>query len=326
MLLIVKCIRTRPLKIRLLERKGLNQAALSQKSRSPENIVPADPNTCSEKKQLPLTDRLNFAKQITRSSGDDAVHALNVFTDNDIFMLKEKKLNIVSHIIAQPESYDQLKEETARLLNAICSYYNGRTYVTTSAQRKELVSSVLAALKSKKLSNYAAQHAIAALQKLSLRITVQKDLISLGMMEWLTFYLETMNVDNFPLEYGCALLLNLSINPASHSTASRIANQLVATLISLLKRDNETICKYVNGALFVLLSINRVASAASQIGLETVLRSKLERRHCNDDVMQIPQIFKVLRGGNAVNIDRFSGSGGSCGGGGDGGDGDCKPI
>ncbi|VDD95479.1 unnamed protein product, partial [Enterobius vermicularis] len=173
-------------------------------------------------------------------------------------------------IVAQQENCIQLKEEVARLLNTICSFYKGRDYISCSWQRKELISSVLAALKSKKLSNYASEHMLAALQKLSIRLWVQKELISLGMFEWLVHYLQT-NLNNFALEFGCALMLNLSLNPVSHSTASRIANH--CTLKHL------------------------IISVASQMGIESALKLKMDRHHCSDDLAQIPQIFKVLRRG-----------------------------
>lgn len=63
----------------------------------------------------------------------------------------------------------ETKEELGRLLNALASFRNGRNYLLSIAQGKELLYQMALALRTKKLSGKAAEHALAALQKLSIR-------------------------------------------------------------------------------------------------------------------------------------------------------------
>lgn len=72
-------------------------------------------------------------------------------------------------ICAQSEPSMETKEELGRLLNALASFRNGRNYLLSIAQGKELLYQMALALRTKKLSGKAAEHALAALQKLSIR-------------------------------------------------------------------------------------------------------------------------------------------------------------
>ena len=114
----------------------------------------------------------------------------------------------------------ETKEELARLLNAISSFKKGRDYLLTIAQGKELLYQLALALRTKKLTNFASDHVLATLEKLSIRSSVQKELVLSGMIEWLMNYLDG-SLGNFGLEYGSALLANLCMNSVSQSTIFR---------------------------------------------------------------------------------------------------------
>lgn len=62
---------------------------------------------------------------------------------------------------------------------------------------------------------------------------MQKELIKLGMVEWLSLYLGS-KLSPTSLDYGCALLLNLCLDPSGRSAASRVATVFTATIANLI--------------------------------------------------------------------------------------------
>lgn len=62
---------------------------------------------------------------------------------------------------------------------------------------------------------------------------MQKELIKLGVVEWLSLYLGG-KLSATALDYGCALLLNLCLDPSGRSAASRIATVFITTISNLI--------------------------------------------------------------------------------------------
>lgn len=62
---------------------------------------------------------------------------------------------------------------------------------------------------------------------------MQKELIKLGMVEWLSLYLGG-NLSPTALDYGCALLLNLCLDPSGRSAASRVSTIFTTTIANLI--------------------------------------------------------------------------------------------
>jgi hypothetical protein len=77
--------------------------------------------------------------------------------------------SVVATICAQSEASPETKEELGRLLNSLASFRNGRNYLLSIAQGKELLYQMALALRTKKLIGNAADHVLACLQKLSIR-------------------------------------------------------------------------------------------------------------------------------------------------------------
>lgn len=138
----------------------------------------------------------------------------------------------------QTEQQLETKEELSRLLNAIASFKIGRDYLLGIAQGKELLYQLALALRTKKLINFASDHTLAALEKLSVRSNVQKELVLSGMIEWLLGYLDSSSIGNFALEYGTALLANLCMNSVSQSTIFRYKDRLLDLLKKLITHLN----------------------------------------------------------------------------------------
>ncbi|CAD5215269.1 unnamed protein product [Bursaphelenchus xylophilus] len=295
---------------------------LAKKSESLQNLHPADPSNSSQPHnvypRIPIAE-LQFTRianqliknpnsrgsalllqalrqQITRApSLADSNVVLLLFSGKDFLSLRNRKNSIVATICSQSESSIETKEELGRLLNALASFRNGRNYLLSIAQGKELLFQMALALRTKKLIGNAADHALACLQKLSIRSVVQKELIMSGMIEWLVSFLD-QQPGNFALEFGTALLTNLCLNAVSQSTVLRLKDQLLALMLKLLKHPNIQIASYINGTLYCIFGFAKIRSTAKEMAFEQILTNKLNKCEGKDNELQLPIVIKVLKG------------------------------
>ncbi|KAE9553446.1 hypothetical protein FO519_003359 [Halicephalobus sp. NKZ332] len=299
-----------------------------KKSESTGNLIPADPKARSPpqprinlKTNSPVKEfyfQLNFAKisnQLVKSPGTrssalllqalryqltkkpkltDAVPILHLFTEKDILLLKNRKNSVVATIIAQAEQ-PETKEELSRFLNAISSFKKGRDYLLTIAQGKELLYQLALALRTKKLTNFAADHTLATLEKLSIRSSVQKELVLSGMIEWLISLFDGP-LGNFGLEYGSALLANLCMNPVSQSTIFRYKDRLLELMKKLMNHPNLQLIPLTSNTLYVLFSFAKMRSAAKEFNFENVIFDRLKTIESPDLEAQLNVVLKVLQG------------------------------
>ncbi|KAK6104590.1 hypothetical protein QQG55_16840 [Brugia pahangi] len=235
-------------------------------------------------------------QRITRIPIESAGQVLEVYANNDLLLLKHLKNSVVSVITSQGDNGNDTKEELCRLLNSIASFNLGRNYLLANNQGKELIATLTMALKTKKLHHYAGEHVLATLQKLSIRSSVQKELIKLGMVEWLSIYLGG-KLSPTALDYGCALLLNLCLDPSGRSAASRVATIFTTTIANLISDHKLQVCTYINGILFTILGIAQIKARVKEINLINAVKEKINNHHCKDDEKQLPIIYKILNGG-----------------------------
>ncbi|TMS34578.1 hypothetical protein L596_002140 [Steinernema carpocapsae] len=232
---------------------------------------------------------------LTRNNTTNPNNIVRQFATKDVLSLKNRRNSVVAAIFSVIDNNTETKEEMARFLNALASFKIGRSYLLAIGQGKELLYQISLALRTRKVQSHAGDHALACLQKLSLRSFVQKELIQAGMIEWLTNLLDS-RPGNFSLEYGSALLMNLCLNPVSHSTILRTTDSLLAMLANLIKHDNTQICPYVNGTLYSILSLAKVRMRARELDLETLIKDKLEMADCDEDEIQLPFVLRQLKG------------------------------
>uniref|UniRef100_A0AC35G075 Uncharacterized protein n=1 Tax=Panagrolaimus sp. PS1159 TaxID=55785 RepID=A0AC35G075_9BILA len=135
----------------------------------------------------------------------------------------------------------ETKEELARFLNALSSFKRGRDYLLSIFQGKELLYQLALALRTKKLIGFSAEHTLATLEKLSIRASVQKELVLSGMIEWTLAFAENPP-SSFGYEYGIALLTNLFLHSVSQSTIFRYKDKVLSLLTKLLESTNFQVC------------------------------------------------------------------------------------
>uniref|UniRef100_A0A7E4VA31 LisH domain-containing protein n=1 Tax=Panagrellus redivivus TaxID=6233 RepID=A0A7E4VA31_PANRE len=248
--------------------------------------------------------RLQLTKQ---GNVTDALPVLSMYIEKDVLMLKNRKCSVVASIVSQSEHSLETKEQFARLLNAIASFKAGRDYLLGLSQGREMLYQIALALRTKKLVNFAADHTLAALEKLSVRGSVQKELVLSGMIEWLLSYLEPSS-SSFSLEYGAALLTNLSINSVAQSSIFRYRERLLNLMIRFVEHANVQLVSLALNALYVFFMFAKMRSAAKETKLEAVLSDRLARMDSPEVESQLAVVLKLRLECNLQSLEGVSGS------------------
>jgi hypothetical protein len=158
-------------------------------------------------------------------------------------------------------SHSLVVEQWARLVNCAASECSGRTYLL---QHQSLVSTLCGILKREPTDNALRRNVLGALQKFSLRHEPQNEMIEAELIAWIVDALGGADVSggggggdgeglsDYSIEYGTALLMNLSLRPAGKRQAETVPT--LAVLNALLEMDNPQVRTYVNGTLYSVLT------------------------------------------------------------------------
>uniref|UniRef100_A0AC34FTT4 Uncharacterized protein n=1 Tax=Panagrolaimus sp. ES5 TaxID=591445 RepID=A0AC34FTT4_9BILA len=225
----------------------------------------------------------------------EAMPTLFIFAEKDILLLKNKKNSVVATIVAQSEASSETKEEMARFLNALSSFKRGREYLLSIFQGKELLYHLALALRTKKLVGFSAEHTVATLEKLSVKASVQKELVLSGMIEWTLMFLEN-SPTSFGYEYGIALLTNLFLHSVSQSTIFRYKDKVLALLTKLLESTSLQLISFAANAMYTLFTFAKMRSAAKEIKFEQNIEKCLQRIDGSEVESQLLVILRILHG------------------------------
>lgn len=189
-------------------------------------------------------------------------------------------------------SSNRVKEYTVRLLNVIASECSGRTYLLT---KENLIESVSNILYEEKDDTPLRKNSLGTLQKLSLRRQAQSSMIELNMIDWLGKLLkfEADSISYYSLEYGTALLMNLSLRTAGKDKIESCSVDILSVLNNLLEHENIQVRTYVNGTLYSILTRLQLKEHAFELGMDEALRFLM---HQSDDHLkrQIQYILDQL--------------------------------
>ncbi|CAF1197448.1 unnamed protein product [Adineta steineri] len=191
-----------------------------------------------------------------------------------------------------------VKEEWARLINTIASLRKGRNYL---APNESLIISMQKAAISEASDTLIKQHLLAALQKLSLRRSVQTIMINQNTIKWLIPLLShTDRLSDYTLEYGVALLMNLCLRTNGRKKCAEIAEQAITVLSSLLTHPNQETRPYVNSSLYSILTLKSIRDRAMSLNLDNHLRSLIRVEKTNSETKgQLEFLLNLLlKGGD----------------------------
>ncbi|CAF0870195.1 unnamed protein product [Rotaria sordida] len=188
------------------------------------------------------------------------------------------------------------KEEWARLINTIASLRKGRNYL---APNDSLIISMQKAAISESSDTLIKQHLLAALQKLSLKRSVQTLLIHQNIIKWLLSLLgKTDRLSDYTLEYGVALLMNLCLRTSGRKKCAAIAEQAITVLSALLTHPNHETRPYVNSSLYSILTLKSIRDKAMQLNLDHRLRSIIQTEKTNSETKgQLEFLLNLLHKG-----------------------------
>ncbi|NXD25926.1 ARMC9 protein, partial [Spelaeornis formosus] len=184
-----------------------------------------------------------------------------------------------------------VRQYMARLINAFASLIEGRAYLS---QNPTLLQMLEDRLKAEDKDSLTWENVLGALQKFSLRRTLQSAMIKDGLIFWLVDVLIDPDcLSDYNLEYCAALLMNLCLRSAGKKICASIPNHMLRVLSGLLDHENPKIQSYVNGALYSILAIPSVREEAKEMGMEEILRCFIKERN-EEMVRQIEFVIKQL--------------------------------
>ncbi|MBN3321431.1 ARMC9 protein, partial [Atractosteus spatula] len=261
--------------------------------------VPLLPSLDYEKLKKDLiygTDRLKalllqaLRWRLTKSfHGEQRETVLQAYISNDVVDCHSTSQKNVLQLLNSKN--EVVRQYLARLINAFASLSEGRMYLSQSPVLLRVLESTL---RVEEKDSLARENVLGALQKLSLKRTLQSTMIQDGLIPWLVDELQdTDALSDYTLEYSVALLMNLCLRTQGKRKCAQNAKHVLKVLTDLLGHENHEIRPYVNGALYSILSVSAVREEARAMSLEEILHcfSKEENAEMN---RQIEFIIKQL--------------------------------
>ena len=119
------------------------------------------------------------------------------------------------------------------------------------------------------------QNCLGTIQKFTLRIIPQNKLIELGIIKWLidTFTYENKNLSDYTIEYGLALILNLSLKKNGREKFEEDSERIIQILINYINVDNIQTQTCVNGTLYSLIKRPLLREAAKKFGVDNIIKN-----------------------------------------------------
>jgi hypothetical protein len=136
----------------------------------------------------------------------------------DILGLRSKHVKIFSNLLENKNTV----LETLKLMNTITNENRGRTYMLS---KPSIIDEVVKIMFKEDEDTEVRQNCLGIIQKFTLRSEPQKKLIELDVIAWITnvFITELDNLSEYTLEYGLALLMNLSLRVTGRDKCEKVS-------------------------------------------------------------------------------------------------------
>ena len=209
------------------------------------------------------------------------------------------KFNLLKEILSRKKDYPNISLEIMKLMNKLSCLKKGRNYLLMKSNSLLMIEDLFNNLKSEKQDTELRQNILATLQKFTPRLDPINKLIDLGIIKWLidTFTYEMNTLSDSTIEYGLALLLNLSLNKNGRNKFEEDSERTIQILIHYLNKDNNVqIQTSINGALYSLLRKKGLKEAAKKFGIENIIQNSNITDPVNQ--RQISYILEELKSDN----------------------------
>ena len=271
--------------------------------------------------------QISIRDEFLKSSGADNNNPINI--DNDLkhaFIIREMRLrafrrsdallkqltlysiffydlfykfNLLKEVLNRKKDYPNISLEFMKLMNKLSCLKKGRNYLLMKSNSLSMIEDLFNNLKSEKQDTELRQNILATLQKFTPRLEPINKLIDLGIIKWLidVFTYEMNTLSDSTIEYGLALLLNLSLNKNGRNKFEEDAERTIQILIHYLNKDNNVqIQTSINGALYSLLRKKGLKEAAKKFGIENIIQNSNITDPVNQ--RQISYILEELKNEN----------------------------
>ena len=196
---------------------------------------------------------------------------LGALSNNSLFkqLLSNKNINL----------------EVIKLVNSLANYNIGKNYLLSNNNIIEYIVKLMIA---ENTDTPLRQNCLGSLQKFSLRNEPQNKLIELNVIHYLIdiFMFQGDILSDYSIEYGLALLMNLSLRKGGKEKFEAVGEKIINILIKYLKYDNIQILTCINGMLYSLIKMKKIRKLAVELGIIESLENlkKLKNEQINKQI------------------------------------------
>ena len=196
---------------------------------------------------------------------------LNSVIYHDLLGIRSKHVKIFLELLNKEGSV----LETLKLMNVLTNEHNGRTYLLS---KPSLIDEIVILMIKEESDSEVRQNCLGIVQKFTLRSEPQKRLIELDVIMWITnvFIFEGSNISDYTLEYGLALLMNVSLRTTGRDKCELVSEKLLKIMINFMTNESVQVRTCINGTLYSLLKRKKIKEEARALGLEKILSKQLE--------------------------------------------------
>ena len=165
-----------------------------------------------------------------------------------------------------------LNLEVMKILNALASLNKGRNYLLA---KETLIDDIVQCMIREKTDSDLRQKCLGTIQKFTLRSQPQNKLIELNVIHYIVnlFAYEADSLSDYTVEYGLALIMNLSLRKAGREKFEAIADKMIQILQKFMDKDNIQVLTCINGTLYSLLKKQKFKNEARNKGLDVKLKT-----------------------------------------------------
>ena len=200
-------------------------------------------------------------------------HQLSVLTLYELFMYDLfGTLSKSSHLFHELINNQILNLEVMKILNALASMNKGRNYLLA---KETLIDDIVQCMIREKTDSDLRQKCLGTIQKFTLRSQPQNKLIELNVIHYIVnlFAYESETLSDYTIEYGLALIMNLSLRKAGREKFEAIADKTIQILQKFMDKDNIQVLTCINGTLYSLLKKQKFKNEARLKGLDIQLKN-----------------------------------------------------
>ncbi|CAD8158225.1 unnamed protein product [Paramecium octaurelia] len=186
------------------------------------------------------------------------------YQTHDLIGAHQRNIALAQYLIMKSGQIIQC--QALKLMNALASDYDGRTYLTSNPQ---LIKLLIESIKKDQTDSIKRKNAIGTLQKLSLRKQCQIWMLDNDIIQVALNILkrEKFNLSEYTYEYITALIMNLSLSSRGRDSLSINKELAFEVLFELIEYPNDQIRTFTNGTFYSMFSRRDLREYAYELNI-----------------------------------------------------------